>query len=198
MSGPGHPPGAGQTGPRPITGTTPPTRPARPRADTDRDRLPRPVPRLRPARHRQRPPRRRPRNTPATPTPASPPSPARSASSPRPRPARRSLLSTPARPCPDRARPVSRCRPARPGHPSPARAAADLAEPGPPRPHRHLHRRHTPIRRHLHHHRLTAWTNGHLVWITLDGQRETWPAADPAAAAARLAALAARHLGSRH
>jgi hypothetical protein len=28
------------------------------------------------------------------------------------------------------------------------------------------------------------------VWITRDGQRETWPAADPAPAAARLAALA--------
>ncbi len=37
---------------------------------------------------------------------------------------------------------------------------------------------------------LTAWTNGHLLWITRDGQRETWPAAETGAAAARLAALA--------
>src|SRR5712691_2785624 len=37
---------------------------------------------------------------------------------------------------------------------------------------------------------LTAWTNGRLLWITRDGQRETWPAADTRAAAARLAALA--------
>jgi len=39
---------------------------------------------------------------------------------------------------------------------------------------------------------LTAWTNGPITWITRDGQRETWPAADTQAAAARLAALA-RH-----
>jgi hypothetical protein len=37
---------------------------------------------------------------------------------------------------------------------------------------------------------LTAWTNGRLLWVTLGGQRETWPAADTEAAAARLAALA--------
>jgi hypothetical protein len=36
---------------------------------------------------------------------------------------------------------------------------------------------------------LTAWTNGRLLWVTLGGQRETWPAADTQAAA-RLAALA--------
>jgi hypothetical protein len=37
---------------------------------------------------------------------------------------------------------------------------------------------------------LTAWTNGRLLWFTRAGQRETWPAADTQAAAARLAALA--------
>jgi len=37
---------------------------------------------------------------------------------------------------------------------------------------------------------LTAWTNGRLLWVTHDGQRETWPAADTETAAARLAALA--------
>lgn len=37
---------------------------------------------------------------------------------------------------------------------------------------------------------LTAWTNGRLLWVTRAGQRETWPAADAEAAAARLAALA--------
>jgi hypothetical protein len=37
---------------------------------------------------------------------------------------------------------------------------------------------------------LTAWTDGRVVWITRDGQRETWRAADTPAAAARLAALA--------
>jgi len=37
---------------------------------------------------------------------------------------------------------------------------------------------------------LTAWTNGRTLWVTRDGQRETWPAADTEAAAARLAALA--------
>jgi len=78
-----------------------------------------------------------------------------------------------------------------PGHPSPARAAADLA-------------------RALDRHGLTgiytaatsqfavisvsagvtAWTNGRLVWITRDGQRETWTAADTETAAARLAVLA--------
>jgi hypothetical protein len=39
---------------------------------------------------------------------------------------------------------------------------------------------------------LTAWTNGRQLWVTLGGQRETWPASDTQAAAARLAALA-RH-----
>jgi len=39
---------------------------------------------------------------------------------------------------------------------------------------------------------LTAWTNGRLLWITHDGQRETWPATDTRTAAARLATLA-RH-----
>jgi hypothetical protein len=39
---------------------------------------------------------------------------------------------------------------------------------------------------------LTAWTNGRQLWITLGGQRETWPAVDTQAAAVRLAALA-RH-----
>jgi hypothetical protein len=37
---------------------------------------------------------------------------------------------------------------------------------------------------------LTAWTNGRLLWVSVGGQRETWPAADTEAAAARLAALA--------
>jgi hypothetical protein len=37
---------------------------------------------------------------------------------------------------------------------------------------------------------LTVWTNGRQLWITHAGQRETWPAADAEAAAARLAALA--------
>jgi hypothetical protein len=37
---------------------------------------------------------------------------------------------------------------------------------------------------------LTAWTDGRAGWITRDGQRETWPAADTPPAAARLAALA--------
>jgi hypothetical protein len=37
---------------------------------------------------------------------------------------------------------------------------------------------------------LTAWTNGRQVWVTHDGQRETWPAARAQAAAARLAELA--------
>jgi hypothetical protein len=36
---------------------------------------------------------------------------------------------------------------------------------------------------------LTAWTNGRLLWFTRAGQRETWPAADTQAAAARLASL---------
>ncbi len=39
---------------------------------------------------------------------------------------------------------------------------------------------------------LTAWTNGRLLWITRDGHKESWPATDAGAAAARLAALA-RH-----
>jgi hypothetical protein len=37
---------------------------------------------------------------------------------------------------------------------------------------------------------LTVWTNGHQLWWTQHGQRRTWPAADLAAAAARIAALA--------
>jgi hypothetical protein len=78
-----------------------------------------------------------------------------------------------------------------PGHPSPARAAADLARALARHGLTGIYTAATPqfavisITTGL-----TAWTNGHLVWITLDGQRETWPAADPAAAAARLAALA--------
>jgi hypothetical protein len=39
---------------------------------------------------------------------------------------------------------------------------------------------------------LTVWTNGQLLWWDHGGERETWPAADTQAAAARLAALAAR------
>lgn len=37
---------------------------------------------------------------------------------------------------------------------------------------------------------LTVWTNGHQLWCTQHGQRHTWPAADLAAATARIAALA--------
>jgi hypothetical protein len=37
---------------------------------------------------------------------------------------------------------------------------------------------------------LTAWTNGRQLWITRDGRRETWAAADTQAAVARLATLA--------
>jgi hypothetical protein len=37
---------------------------------------------------------------------------------------------------------------------------------------------------------VTVWTNGHLFWCTVDGQRHTWPASDAATAAARLASLA--------
>jgi hypothetical protein len=37
---------------------------------------------------------------------------------------------------------------------------------------------------------LTVWTNGHQLWCTRHGQRHAWPAADLAAAAARIAALA--------
>ncbi len=37
---------------------------------------------------------------------------------------------------------------------------------------------------------LTVWTDGHLLWCTLDGQRRTWPAADTETAAIRLSALA--------
>jgi hypothetical protein len=37
---------------------------------------------------------------------------------------------------------------------------------------------------------LTAWTDGRQLWCTRDGHRETWPAADTRAAAARLAILA--------
>ena len=36
---------------------------------------------------------------------------------------------------------------------------------------------------------LTVWTNGHLLWCTVHGQRYTWPAADISAAAADIAAL---------
>jgi hypothetical protein len=37
---------------------------------------------------------------------------------------------------------------------------------------------------------LNVWTNGHLLWCTHQGQRRTWPAADPVTAAASIAALA--------
>jgi hypothetical protein len=37
---------------------------------------------------------------------------------------------------------------------------------------------------------LCIWTNGHLLWCTCQGQRRTWPAADPVTAAAGIAALA--------
>jgi hypothetical protein len=37
---------------------------------------------------------------------------------------------------------------------------------------------------------LTVWTNGHQLWCTRQGQHRTWPAADLAAAAAGIAALA--------
>ncbi len=37
---------------------------------------------------------------------------------------------------------------------------------------------------------LTVWTDGHQLWCNYQGQRRTWPAADPAAAAAGIAALA--------
>lgn len=37
---------------------------------------------------------------------------------------------------------------------------------------------------------LTVWTNGRLLWCTRHGQRHTWPAAEIAAAAAGIAALA--------
>jgi len=37
---------------------------------------------------------------------------------------------------------------------------------------------------------LTVWTNGQQLWCNRHGQRHTWPAADLAAAAARIAALA--------
>ena len=43
---------------------------------------------------------------------------------------------------------------------------------------------------------LTAWTNGHQIWCTHDGQRRTWPATDIEAAAASLAALARPGEGS--
>ncbi len=36
---------------------------------------------------------------------------------------------------------------------------------------------------------LTAWTNGHQIWCTHDGQRRTWPATDIEAAVTGLAAL---------
>ena len=38
---------------------------------------------------------------------------------------------------------------------------------------------------------LTVWTNGRVLWWHHPDQPGTWPAADPAPAAARLAALAA-------
>jgi hypothetical protein len=38
---------------------------------------------------------------------------------------------------------------------------------------------------------VTVWTDGRLIWCTHRGQRHTWPAGHAAAAAARLAALAA-------
>jgi hypothetical protein len=37
---------------------------------------------------------------------------------------------------------------------------------------------------------LTVWTDGHQLWCTHQGQRHTWPAADLAAAAAGITALA--------
>jgi hypothetical protein len=37
---------------------------------------------------------------------------------------------------------------------------------------------------------LTVWTDGPHLWCTCQGQRHTWPAADPAAAAAGITALA--------
>ena len=37
---------------------------------------------------------------------------------------------------------------------------------------------------------LTVWTDGHQLWCNCQGQRHTWPTADPAAAAAGIAALA--------
>jgi len=37
---------------------------------------------------------------------------------------------------------------------------------------------------------VTVWTNGHLFWCTVDGQRRSWPVADAGTAAARLASLA--------
>jgi hypothetical protein len=37
---------------------------------------------------------------------------------------------------------------------------------------------------------LTVWTNGRILWWNHPRQPGTWPAADPAPAAARLAALA--------
>jgi hypothetical protein len=37
---------------------------------------------------------------------------------------------------------------------------------------------------------VTVWTNGHLFWCTVDGQRHAWAAADTGTAAARLASLA--------
>jgi hypothetical protein len=37
---------------------------------------------------------------------------------------------------------------------------------------------------------LTVWTDGHQLWCNCQGQRHTWPTADPAAAAAAIAALA--------
>jgi len=43
---------------------------------------------------------------------------------------------------------------------------------------------------------LTAWTDGRQIWCTHGGQRRTWPAADPQAAALALAALARSAPGS--
>jgi hypothetical protein len=42
---------------------------------------------------------------------------------------------------------------------------------------------------------VTAWTNGDQIWCTCAGQQHTWPAADIAAAAAGLAALACPAVG---
>jgi hypothetical protein len=104
-----------------------------------------------------------------------------------------SPLERPARAMPG-SRPVPFPLPAQPGpgRPSPARTAADLA---------------SALARHgitgiytaatakfaviSVNAELTVWTNGRIMWTTRNGQRETWPAADPAAAA-RLAALAAQ------
>jgi hypothetical protein len=43
---------------------------------------------------------------------------------------------------------------------------------------------------------LTAWTDGRQIWCTHGGQRRTWPATDPHAAALALAALTRLAAGS--